>query len=191
MTCVTVACCGASPFTVAGQRRFLRTSQLSRKLRAPENGCDGIFPPIPTRGLLSRENTGEKYFSPPKHPPRHANRRSRKTGDGVTAMPVPPGAISVFKGETLWSNFSRGTAMRALSRAFPFLVILLNKARWGRGGGPGEGNAPLARAEGVPLPRTVSPDTLPRRSATHREERRRYPARRPRGRYLPGVWPPP
>ena len=25
-------------------------------------------------------------------------------------------------------------------RAFPFPVILLNKARWGRGGGQGEGN---------------------------------------------------
>ena len=31
----------------------------------------------------------------------------------------------------------RGTAIRALSRAFPFPVILLNKARWGRGGGRG------------------------------------------------------
>ncbi|MCI7568327.1 MAG: hypothetical protein MSH25_02980, partial [Desulfovibrio sp.] len=30
-------------------------------------------------------------------------------------------------------TYRRGTAMRALSRAFPFLVILLNKARWGRG----------------------------------------------------------
>ena len=30
----------------------------------------------------------------------------------------------------------RGTAMRVLSRAFPFPVILLNKARWGRGSPP-------------------------------------------------------
>ena len=34
----------------------------------------------------------------------------------------------------------RGTAMQVLSRAFPFPVILLKKARWGRGGGQGEGN---------------------------------------------------
>ena len=34
--------------------------------------------------------------------------------------------------------------MQALSCAFPFPVILLNKARWGRGGGQGEGN-PLTR----------------------------------------------
>ncbi len=31
----------------------------------------------------------------------------------------------------------RGTAMQALSRAFPFPVTLLNKARWGKDGGPG------------------------------------------------------
>ena len=41
----------------------------------------------------------------------------------------------------------RGTAMRALSRAFPFPVILLNKARWGRGGGQGEGPAFSQRSE--------------------------------------------
>ena len=56
-----------------------------------------------------------------------------------------------FKDTTLITR-RRGTAMRALSRAFPFPVILLNKARWGRGGGQGEGTPPLARAEGVPLP---------------------------------------
>ena len=28
----------------------------------------------------------------------------------------------------------RGTAMQALSRAFPFPVTLLNKARWGKDG---------------------------------------------------------
>ena len=33
----------------------------------------------------------------------------------------------------------RGTAIHAVSRAFPFPVILLKKARWGRGGGQGEG----------------------------------------------------
>ena len=54
----------------------------------------------------------------------------------------------------------RGTAMRALSRAFPFPVILLNKARWGRGGGQGEGNLPLAQAEGVPLPLNLNPQPI-------------------------------
>ena len=42
--------------------------------------------------------------------------------------------------------------MRALSRAFPFPVILLNKARWGRGGGQGE-ETPLSREQrGGPSP---------------------------------------
>ena len=42
--------------------------------------------------------------------------------------------------------------MQALSHAFPFPVTLLNKARWGRGGGLGEGN-PLSREQrGVPSP---------------------------------------
>ena len=38
-TASTVALAGSSPLTVAGQRRFEPTSQLSRMIRAPENGC--------------------------------------------------------------------------------------------------------------------------------------------------------
>ena len=50
--------------------------------------------------------------------------------------------------------------MQALSPASPLPVILLNKARWGRGGGHGEGNPPLALAEGVPLPLNLNPQPI-------------------------------
>ncbi len=46
----------------------------------------------------------------------------------------------------------RGTTMQALSRALPFPVILLNKARWGRGGGQGEGNPLTRQLRGFPSP---------------------------------------
>ena len=46
----------------------------------------------------------------------------------------------------------RGTAMRALSRASPVPVTLLKKARWGRGGGQGEGNRLTRQLRGFPSP---------------------------------------
>ena len=48
--------------------------------------------------------------------------------------------------------------MQALSRAFPIPVILLNKARWGRDGGPGGKGTPLTRQlRGFPSPQNLNP----------------------------------
>ncbi len=143
----------------APQGRRYRPAGAGRKLPAH----DGRLPPlrrqeflhgpdIPNRtqpgktpAALLRQRLERFTFEKGKNSRRqHSAARKRKNISAPQKEQCP--AVSIIM------TCRRGTTMRALSRAFPFPVILLNKARWGRGGGQGEGY-PLSREQrGGPSP---------------------------------------